>query len=166
MTELYTLEFLKETRAELKKSNKIIRMITLALLIFGIIFVIFRNKENHFPSILLLSVIWTLGLWVIMAYMLMKILPLKCDILFCKKIINSEKRELLGNVVDCEEEITMQRIPCYVLKICTVENDKRTFRQIYLDKRFYINEIKEGIKIRVQIAQHFICAFEVEDYHE
>lgn len=167
MIKLYTLESIEQSKIELKKYKKVIGISLSLFALLSLLFVIFRNEENHFPSIVLLSIIWTLGIWALMTSMFLKVLPLNRDICFGNKMLLSEKKEITGWVSECIEEITMQRIPCYILKINTKENEKQRLYQVYLDKRFYSDKIRAGKRVRIQIAQHFVTAYEMGgDCHE
>ena len=165
MIELYTLELIQQKNMIRKKSIKQSCFVILLLLITSFPLVVFRNAENHFPSIALLSFLWTLGTWWIITNIFTKILPCKYDILFFTKIQNSEKKDICGLITDCTKEITVQGIPCHIVEYQTSDTPPAT-HQVYLDKRFYNQTFIPGAWIRMEISQHFICAYENGGRHE
>ena len=87
-------------------------------------------------------------------------MPLKRDIVFCNKMMNSSKKEVKGKIVECRKTITMYRMNCYHLVISTDEGERHNLRQVYLDKRFATEQVKEGNYVMLQVAQHFVFAIE------
>ena len=62
--------------------------------------------------------------------------------------------------MDCKEEITMHRMPCWILKLEVEDRGKKVIRQVYLDQRFLFPELERGSRIKVLVAQHFVFAFD------
>lgn len=165
MIELYTLELMQQQNAIRKKSIKQSCLVILLLLITSLPLVVFRNTRNHFPSIVLLSLLWTLGTWWIITNIFIKILPCKYDILFFTKLQKSEKKNIWGLITDCSKEITIHGITCHIVEYQTKDTPTST-HQVYLDKRFYNQIFCPGAWIHMKIAQHFICAYENGGRHE
>lgn len=156
---------MQQQNAIRKKSIKQSCLVILLLLITSLPFVVFRDTKNHFPSIALLSFLWTLGTWWIITIMFTKILPCKYDILFFTKIQKSEKKDIWGLITDSTKEITVQGISCHIVEYQTTDAPTST-RQVYLDKRFYNQIFSSGTWIHMETAQHFICAYENGGRHE
>lgn len=165
MINLYTPDMAEQQQREIKRILRLIHIGFLLLIFLSIPFIIYRNPTNHLPSIISLSILWTFGVWWGMTKILEKFLPLKRDIAFSKKIQNSETKEVSGLIIDCEKEITILRMSCYILRY-QKKGDEQTIYQAYLDKRFHIPTLQVGTVIRMKIAQHFICAYEIGGSHE
>ena len=165
MINLYTPDAAEQHQREIKRIISQINIAFVLLIFLSIPMIIYRNPANHLPSIISLSILWTLGVWWSLTKILENILPLKQDIAFSKKIQGSETKEVSGLIIDCTKEITNLRMSCYILKYKKT-GDEQTIYQVYLDKRFNIPAIQTGTVIRMKIAQHFICAYEIGGNHE
>lgn len=160
MRQLYTLEYIQKCKSGLKRESKIVGITIVALFCIALLFICFRNPSNHTPPIIAVSLIWTLGIWFLMIQIFVKVMPLKRDISFCKRMMDGGKKEYDGIVADCEEEITMHRMPCYILKIEVEDKGEIGIRQVYLDKRFLPQQPESGSKVRVLVVQHFVFALD------
>lgn len=165
MINLYTPDAAEQHQREIKRIISQINIAFVLLIFLSIPMIIYRNPANHLPSIIFLGILWTLGVWWSLTKILEDILPLKQDIAFSKKIQGSATKEVSGLIIDCAKEITILRMSCHILKYKKM-GDEETIYQVYLDKRFYIPTIQAGAMIRMKIAQHFICAYEIGGNHE
>ena len=156
----HRLEYMNKCRDDLKRESKTVGISMVTLFCITVLFVCFRNPSSHMPSVAGLSIIWTFGIWFLMLKIFVKILPLKRDISFSQTMLDSKKKEYDGIVMDCKEEITMHRMPCWILKLEVEDRGKKVIRQVYLDQRFLFPELERGSRIKVLVAQHFVFAFD------
>lgn len=159
MSEFYTLQYAKTSKNLLRKEIKIFGVTTAVLLCTAVLAVLYRDSSNHVPA--LVCVVWVCGVWFLMFRFMEKIMPLKRDIVFCKMMRNSSKKELIGRVLACNEEITMHQMSCYNLKISIGTDEEKNTRQVYLDKRFKPENLRDGCQVEVLVAKHFVFALEV-----
>lgn len=159
MTEFYTLVYAQRCKTDLKRERNTIGIAIVVLICAAVAAIALRNPENHIPALAAVCLIWICGVWFLMFRIMEKVMPLKRDMAFWQVMMNSNKKELEGEVVACEEKITMRRIPCYNLKIL-VGDKENSMREIYIDRRFVSKKLKEGSRVRLLVAQRFVFALE------
>ena len=79
MIEFYTSEYVLKCKHTLKKEREIQEIVAAVLLCTAVLSILFRDKTNHIPSLIVVCLVWILGIWFLMFRIMQKSLKTALD---------------------------------------------------------------------------------------
>ena len=143
-----------------KKTMPIVVIVSSLLLVSGIdIALLFvTNENNKVLMSIILSVIFVIGLWVSIYFLINGLLFSNRKAAFISQILKSDYQELKGAIEEVGNVFTLNKgLRCFEI---TFVDDNGVIHKLYLDEE--LNAVfKNNQKVKIKVSKNFIIEYEV-----
>ena len=158
MNRIYDFTELQTLQKQLKINRISGVIVTVIVFLIVCLLSFFRTDANHRLFLIINIIISLVYGWALISFYIFIIKNIKSKIAFYRIIINSDKEMLCGEIIN------VNKVPLTLAERCFYElylKENNQERLVYWETQHYLESLKVGMKVKAEVANNIVIAYEV-----